>query len=191
MTGPSREDIERHLERLPREAWDPQPPPAPPWPGEEPRARRPRRGLFLRPVTAAAAAMALLALGVAAGLIAGGGDEDRVTTGSPVVVALEPVAGGGASGEARLQPRAGGTASVELAGLPPTGADDFYELWLLGDDDRLVSLGSVTVPRSGRTTVDVQIPVDPADFRFLDVSLEPADGDPSHSSDSVLRGPLS
>ena len=53
----------------------------------------------------------------------------------------------------------------------------------------LVSLGSVRVPESGRATVEVQLPVDPGRFEFLDVSREPADGDPSHSTISVLRGP--
>jgi hypothetical protein len=44
-------------------------------------------------------------------------------------------------------------------------------------------------PEAGRTTVDVELPVDPRRFRFFDVSREPADGDPAHSTISVLRGP--
>ncbi len=63
-------------------------------------------------------------------------------------------------------------------------------MWLLGDDGELVSLGSTRVGASGAATLeDVQLPVDPGSFRFLDVSREPSDGDPGHSSDSVLRGP--
>jgi anti-sigma-K factor RskA len=89
-----------------------------------------------------------------------------------------------------LEPRAGGSASVRLSGLRPSKGGDFYELWLLGDGGELVSLGSVRAPASGTATIDnVQLPVDPERFRFLDVSREPADGDPGHSSMSVLRGP--
>ena len=54
---------------------------------------------------------------------------------------------------------------------------------------RLTALGSVRVPESGEAELDVDPPVDPRDFQFLDVSREPGDGDPSHSGHSVLRGP--
>ena len=35
----------------------------------------------------------------------------------------------------------------------------------------------------------VRLPVPVTDFRYIDVSREPDDGDPAHSGDSVLRGP--
>ena len=80
--------------------------------------------------------------------------------------------------------RAGGGATCALSGLPPSSDGDFYELWLLGDDGELVSLGSFRVPASGAGRARAcLLPVDPARFRFLDVSREPADGDPAHSSD--------
>ena len=105
---------------------------------------------------------------------------------------LKPVdsRGQGATGVVSLEPRAGGKATVRLPGLRPSTGGDFYELWLLGDGGELVSLGSVRVPASVRATLEnVQLPVDPERFSFLDVSREPADGDPGHSSISVLRGP--
>jgi anti-sigma-K factor RskA len=86
-------------------------------------------------------------------------------------------------------PRPGSRATVELTGLRPSTDDSFYERWLIGDDGELVSLGGVGIPESGRTTVDLELPVDPHRFRFFDVSREPADGDPTHSTISVLRGP--
>lgn len=189
----SLEDIERHLERLPREAWDPPRPPPAPWPAEEAPAAWRRRGLLLRPSAAAVASIALVGAGVGAGVLLAGDDGAPADgpTAAPLTVELRPVGGrgGGASGVARLQPRPGGRATVALAGLRPSTSDDFYELWLLGDDGELVSLGSLRVPASGRAALDVELPVDPARFRFLDVSREPADGDPSHSTISVLRGP--
>ena len=36
----------------------------------------------------------------------------------------------------------------------------------------------------------VPVPGDASAFRALDVSVEPADGDPAHSAKSVLRAPL-
>jgi hypothetical protein len=37
-------------------------------------------------------------------------------------------------------------------------------------------------------TVRVPLPSKPSSYRYLDVSREPADGNPAHSGDSVLRG---
>jgi hypothetical protein len=193
VTGMSMDDLERHLERLPREAWDRPTPPPPPWPPEE--ERRTRRGgrLVLRPLVAAAVSLVLVGAGLGVGLLLADDDDSAGGPGADVVrVELSPVEGSGArggSGAAELRPEAGGRATVTVSGLPPSTDRDFYELWLLGDDGELVSLGSVRVPDSGRATLDVELPVDPERFRFLDVSREPADGKPSHSGDSVLRGP--
>jgi anti-sigma-K factor RskA len=183
------EDIERHLERLPREAWDRPTPPPPPWPAEERPARR--RRVVLRPALAAAMSVALLAGGVGAGLLLGDGEDGASPDRGVEQVALAPVGDRdrGAAGTVRLEPRPGSRATVELTGLRPSTDDSFYELWLIGDDGELVSLGGLRVPESGRTTVDVELPVDPHRFRFFDVSREPADGDPAHSTISVLRGP--
>ena len=189
MSRMSHDDIERHLEQLPREAWERPAPPPPPW-AEAQHGRR-RRGVLLRPLPAIALSVALLAVGVGVGLLLGG-DQDSAEPGeTPVTAQLEPVGkrGAGASGSVRLEPRAGGRATVELTGLRPSSGQDFYELWLLGDDGRLVSLGALRVPESGSATAEVELPVDPARFSFIDVSREPADGNPAHSSISVLRGP--
>jgi anti-sigma-K factor RskA len=181
------EVLERELRALPPEAWDPPLPPPSPWPAAAPPAAPARRRLTLRPLAAALAGLALLATGVGAGLLASGGGDDP----GPVRVELAPVdgRGDGAAGLVRLEPRPGGRAAVELSGLPPSDGRSFYELWLLGADGRLVSLGAVRVPDSGRAGLEVDLPVDPARFEYLDVSREPADGDPAHSSISVLRGP--
>ena len=48
----------------------------------------------------------------------------------------------------------------------------------------------VTTLRSGDTTAKAKLPQSPAGYRYLDVSLEPADGNPNHSGQSVLRVPL-
>jgi anti-sigma-K factor RskA len=188
----SMDDLERHLERLPREAWDRPTPPPPSWPPEEERRTRRRGRLVLRPLAAAAVSLVLVGAGIGVGLLLSDDDSADDPGTEAVRVELSPVEGSGAaggSGVAELRPQAGGRATVTLSGLAPSTNRDFYELWLLGDDGELVSLGSVRVPDSGSATLDVELPVDPEQFRFLDVSREPADGKPSHSGDSVLRGP--
>lgn len=76
---------------------------------------------------------------------------------------------------------------VDLTDLPPTD-EAFYELWLLDlEDGQLVSLG----PVGDTTTYVVPTAVDLGSYPTIDVSVEPTDGDPTHSGDSILRGPIS
>lgn len=80
---------------------------------------------------------------------------------------------------------AGRRVQVDLATLPSAPSGTFYELWLLdADTGQLVSLG----PVEQQDSFAVPAAVDLADYPLIDVSIEPADGDPTHSSDSVLRG---
>jgi len=190
------------LDALEPAAWAPLPdlPPLvalPPEPAREaapPRPARPartgwwRRSLTLRPLPAGALAAALLALGIAAGLLLGGGDDEGGSSGGRVL-ALAPVEplGGAAAGTARL---AADRATVHLTGLPPSKDGEFYELWLLNGPEDLVSLGSFSVPASGEIDVTVPVPGDAKSFAAIDVSVEPPDGDPAHSKQSVLRAPL-
>lgn len=77
---------------------------------------------------------------------------------------------------------------LDLAALPELPAGEFYELWLLDlDNGELVSLGEVD---AATTTVPIKGPIDATAFPVIDVSVEPADGEPAHSGDSVLRGPI-
>lgn len=82
---------------------------------------------------------------------------------------------------------AGQAVEVDLDGLPAAPDGTFYELWLLDlDAGRLVSLG----PVDPSSTYSVPSAVAAASWPTIDVSVEPVDGDPTHSSDSVLRGPV-
>ena len=65
--------------------------------------------------------------------------------------------------------------------------DGFLELWVIDPDvTKLVSLGPIRA--DGR--YDLPAGLDPEDFPVVDVSVEPIDGDPTHSGDSLLRGQL-
>lgn len=168
------------LEHLPAEAWeDPAPPPLR-MPASAP-AKAPRR-LVLRPLAAAACALALLAAGAGLGALL-----DREPPPSAKLV-LKPVGDLDPSASGRVS-LAGDRATVRVSGLRATDGGQFYELWLLGADKKLIGLGSFRVGANGEATLRLPLPVDPDAFQFFDLSLEPGDGDPGHSGVSVLRGP--
>jgi anti-sigma-K factor RskA len=81
-----------------------------------------------------------------------------------------------------------GTLQLDLStsALPePAG---FYEVWLIDTDvEGMVSLG----PARADGIYTVPADVDPGEFPIVDVSVEPPDGDPTHSGVSVIRGTLS
>jgi anti-sigma-K factor RskA len=180
------------LDAMPPLGWPgdetPALPPLPPLPG---LARR-RRFAWPspRPWVAITGAAAVLAAGVAIGaLVSRDGGADAPPQGPALALARLGDAGPSARGVARVLDGPDGTLRVQVTGLAPSAGGDFYELWLMDDADRLVSLGAFRVPASGSAEVDVPLPVPVGDFHFIDVSREPEDGNPAHSGDSVLRGP--
>ena len=73
-----------------------------------------------------------------------------------------------------LDPAASGKVSlvsngvnVRVSGLKPTGGGQFYELWLLGADKRLVGLGSFRVDEQGRATLEAPAPGRPQGVHVL------------------------
>jgi hypothetical protein len=104
-------------------------------------------------------------------------------------VSLQPLGDSPAEGSAVLTQESG-RRSIELSitGLPPAAAGSYYEVWLI---DRgvtgLVSLGPLDAERA---TFPVPAGLDLGAYPVLDVSVEAFDGDPGHSSDSVVRGVL-
>ena len=170
------------LESLGPDEWRPEPPPELVMPREAEPAPRRRRTLTLRPLPAFAVAMLLLAVGAGGALLAGSRDQEGGRT-----LSLAPLAQGAGGGKVRVA-GAGGRATLAVSGLARSRAGEFYELWLLTPPGDLVSLGSFRVGAGGRAELEVPLPVDPSRYRFLDVSVEPDDGDPSHSARSILRG---
>jgi hypothetical protein len=163
------------------------PRPAPPadlLPLRRTRRRRPGRVPIL--VGAAAAAAVLVVIGVS---VAREGDDN------PVVVAsarLEPLpdqpAGDARPVDARVVEHDGGLQldlDLDDSGLPPPAG--FYEVWLIEPNiEGMVSLG----PARADGTYTVPSDIDVAAFPIVDVSVEPPDGVPTHSTVSVLRGTL-
>jgi anti-sigma-K factor RskA len=180
------------LEDLPDDAWGPPEPPPLVLPvAEVPAAAVPGLPWWRRRPARFALAAGLACVGLAAALAIGLGalEGDGGEGGfEGDTVALDPVGSrqSGAAGELTIPTAANEQARLRVSGLSPSD-DDFYEVWLLGKRG-VVSLGSFRVGAGGGTDLDLRLPVDTEGYRYYDISLEPDDGDPEHSGDSVLRG---
>lgn len=168
------------LAELPAEAW-------PDAPARRPAASRASREWRLRPVLAVAAVLAALLVGVGLGFVLspdGGGGGD----GGPELVLSGLAPASAASG--RVTMPSPDDMVLTVADLPRSAQGQYYELWLLGDTET-VPVASFRVGTDGTATVRVPLPVDPAAYRYFDVSRQTAADGTEHSSDSVLRGPTS
>ncbi len=153
-----------------------------------PARARSRRGAVLAMLGVVAVIVALIFL------LTGDDDEsdDGGSNGSPSAQndgpagdtqQLAPVNGGRGSGTVEVTDEG---ATVTLRGLPDP-KNGVYGIWLYSSVVSAEQLG--TLPK-GSGELEVRLPGDASDYRFLDVSLEPEDGNPNHSGDSVLRAPL-
>src|SRR4051812_21428149 len=157
----------------------PAPEPRPPAPVVP--LRRPRRS---RAWLAAAAAL-LLGAGIGAGAVALAGRDDGTVVAS---TALDPLDGATASGAARVVDKDGERMLEVQLRAPAPGGDDFYEVWLADPD--LQGMYAVGAVHAGTTSLPLPAGLDVGRFPVVDVSVEPFDGDPAHSADSVARGQL-
>lgn len=107
-------------------------------------------------------------------------------------VSLEPLEGKAGTGTAdlvRIDEDGSETTQLEVRATDLPVAPGFYEVWLINlDGTRMISLG-VLDPRTATSFV-VPPTLTGQGYRIVDVSLEPFDGKPEHSRDSVIRGTL-
>ncbi|HEU4701283.1 MAG TPA: anti-sigma factor [Conexibacter sp.] len=194
------------LGALPAAAWEdgPEPPPLL-LPGESagtspaapvPAPRRERRRwlrspLLVRPAFAALGVAAALAIGIGIGFaVDDGGSPSAPTVAQQRTVELEPLAQGVAARGDALVADAGGRERVtlRLRGLPPSRANQFYEVWLMDASGPLIAIGSFRVGPDGRATLDLPLPVRATKYQYFDISVQPEGDDARHSGESVLRG---
>ena len=75
---------------------------------------------------------------------------------------------------------------VDTKGLP-AASNTYYELWLMNPDtNSFISLGPIVPGTSTLRPLPAGLTV--KSNPFVDISVEPFDGNPAHSSVSVLRG---
>ncbi|MBM7784746.1 anti-sigma factor [Tenggerimyces flavus] len=149
---------------------------------QERKRRWPRRRTVLLATAAVAAGIVLGVLGSRV-LWPTGSPADRVAE-----ARLAPLEGKNGSGVADLlRTDTGLQLRLTADGLPtPTG---FYEVWMINQDGRrMVSLG--VLEPGGPATFAVPTGLTSQGYTIVDVSLEPFDGQPEHSRDSIIRGTL-
>lgn len=138
----------------------------------------PFRSRSRSPWLLAAAAAVLVVLGAVA-LLRPAGDDRTVVA----AIELDQLQDRG-EGRAELVDR-DGLLELHLDTTDLDPGDGYLEVWLIDADvTRLVSLG----PLRADGVHDVPAGVTPDAYPVVDVSVEPVDGDPTHSGDSVLRG---
>jgi hypothetical protein len=127
-------------------------------------------------------AAVLLALLLGIGGFTVGRDRD---SGRGQTVALgAPV--GGATAQARMRGAGDDQIMTMTArGLPRPQAGAYYEVWLVGDAGEEFPVGVLAPNGEGVWSLPAEVA---ARYRAIDVTLEHADGDPSRSDRTVLRG---
>jgi hypothetical protein len=147
------------------------------------RVIRPRRSRLLLAV-AAALAGAVIGAGAVA-VLRGGDGEDGVPV---AAVDLDPLEGERASGRASVVEREDGSRVLTVDLDAPSLDDGYYEVWLI--EPAIEDMVPVGVAVSGRQDFVLPEGLDVGEFPIVDVSVEPLDGDPTHSGVSVARGQL-
>ncbi len=142
---------------------------------------------------AAPLAAAVVGIGIGAGaVVIAQNNSNNVTI--EAVAPLNPVPDGplpptdGQLGKAELVAApTGQEVRVNTADLPPA-TNSSYEVWLFGDDGKMVSLGTLD---DGNGTFTVPQGINTREYRVVDISDEPPDGNPAHSGISLIRGAFS
>jgi hypothetical protein len=96
---------------------------------------------------------------------------------------FEPIGAGQAEGRARLTD-GGERIEVQLRDLPSPPNGGHFEVWLYSS---LIESRSLGRSRDPVVRVEAKLPPDWQDYKFVDVSLEPSDGNAGHSGESVAR----
>ncbi len=143
----------------------------------------PRKAWWQRTGTWIAAAAAVV-------LVAAGGIWVSTRPAQPTQLAqaqLTPLAQYSATGSAKVVEAADGSRRLDVT-LDKDEARGYQEVWLIAPDlSRLVSLG---IMNSDSGSFEVPAGLQLADYPIVDVSDEPVDGNPAHSTVSIVRGTL-
>jgi hypothetical protein len=125
------------------------------------------------------------------GVALNGSDPEPQPVAAPPIVASTSLAAlpkHQGDGEAEIVSTSSGKELVVDVSNLSTG-DGFYEVWLIDPETfQMIGLGALA-DDAGRFPIPDGL--DLSRYTVVDVSLEPFDGDPVHSRDSVVRGELS
>jgi hypothetical protein len=151
----------------------------------------PRRSRLFAVAGIAAAAGALVGGAVVWSAVDQGGTStptgsDEVLVAQAVLAPLEPDVP--RAGQAQvLDSPDGEVVRVDATALPQR--DGFYQVWLIDSDvQKMVAIGALPAGAIGTFTVPPGVSIE--DYPVVDISLEPLDGNPAHSKQSLMRGVL-
>jgi anti-sigma-K factor RskA len=149
-------------------------------------SRRPAR----RRNWALAVAASFIGLAVGVGITLAATRTDAPTAVTVATAQIVPVSAPTAHGQAVIKRVANGqrTMTISVKDLP-VAKNGFYEVWLMNAKPvRFLAVGSL----DGKHNGVFQLPpgLDLSAYPYIDVSLQPFNGNPLHSGDSVVRGNL-
>jgi Anti-sigma-K factor rskA/Sigma-70, region 4 len=157
--------------------------------GQAAAAPRRRRRRLLAGVGALALVVLAAVLMWPVGVLMGDDDGDGASGGTVTNASSQQTATRGPAGIAIVADRNGKRQLiVQAAGLQPSGQNQAYEVWLYNSRTDAKSIGAQVTDQNGNYQGAGPLPADYSKYRFIDVSREPVNKDPSHSGDSVLRG---
>jgi anti-sigma-K factor RskA len=142
--------------------------------------RRPHRRAWL-----GIAAVVVAALAIGGGLLRSADRNNNVVASTKLTNnGLSPL-GAESSGNAEIIRRGSSyRLHLDLRGIP-NESTSYVEVWLIDRQVKgMISLG----PFHGDGDYTIPSGVDPAKYPIVDVSIEPADGVPTHSGVSIVRG---
>jgi hypothetical protein len=207
------DDLRGRLATLPGDAWTPpvdekeSAPERPPLtivdvPEPELKPQQPARAKEQKsrlPLLLALLAVAAVVLVV---VLASGGSDESTEPSAPAPQASEPAepakpSPAPAAREVKFSPLgtasgAAGTAALLEGGkrlqIDVTGLRaGSYGVWLY---DSVIDANLIGKGKGKELTLDLKLPADASNYRYVDISRERPDGNPNHSGESVLRVPL-
>jgi hypothetical protein len=101
--------------------------------------------------------------------------------------ALAPGAGGEIRGEV-----VGENIQVELEAwdLPALSRDEYYEMWYYAEGAGRISCGTFRTEPGGKASVDLTAPASATNYKDIEITREPDDGNPDASGEEILEGSL-
>ena len=159
----------------------------------EPASAAVKRRRLIAAAAAAVAALLLIVLVWPVGVLTGGDEDSKPTAAGDAASSQNEAAGQTAGGRPAgiaivVEQRGKRQLLVQAANLDPSRERQAYEVWLYNSQGEARSLGGQVTDRQGTYQAVGDLPSDFADYRFIDVSLEPLDEDRGHSGRSALRG---
>jgi hypothetical protein len=141
---------------------------------------------IILPSAAAAAIVAILALGIVFGLLR---EEPPVATIQLLPTPQEAAGLKGYWGVAEIRPQPSSNQQVELKlnNFEEPKADSYYELWFVLGESR-ISAGSFTSVGKGETRVLLNVPPEARNYRTLLITEEHVDKEPASSEEAALKG---